>query len=76
MNVVIVAAGKSERFKAEKIKTPKYLLKVQNKTILENIIDNYNEKLNFQIIVNQTDYKNHYQKLYKISKKNLKMFKF
>ena len=45
MNVIIFAAGKSKRFKDFNIKIPKFLLKLNNLFLIENIFNNYDEKL-------------------------------
>ena len=53
MNVIIVAAGKSKRFKDVNIKIPKFLLKLNNLFLIENIFNNYDEKTNFSLVVNK-----------------------
>ena len=75
LNVIIVCAGKSQRFKSEGFIKPKFLLEINNRTVLENICSQYQDNTNFILIVNGTDYEE-YKKLInktinKIKKKQL-----
>ena len=69
MNIIIVAAGKSKRFRDEKIRIPKFLLKINKKFLIENIFENYDEKCKFKLIVNKKDYNSHSRDLKSLKKK-------
>lgn len=51
MNIVITCAGKSRRFKNEGINTPKFMLPLDNTTIISKILDAYDDNDNFHIVL-------------------------
>lgn len=53
MNIVFTLAGKSNRFKLEGYKKPKFLLKIGGYTILESIIKMFSEEDNFFFVFNK-----------------------
>ena len=76
MNVIIVAAGKSKRFRDVNIKIPKFLLKLNNLFLIENIFNNYDEKTNFSLVINKRDFTNYQKELnfLKSKYKNLNIY--
>lgn len=59
MQVIIPMAGKWQRFKDQGYDKPKYLLDTLWKTIIENIISNFDKKNDiFLFICNETDFNN------------------
>jgi bifunctional N-acetylglucosamine-1-phosphate-uridyltransferase/glucosamine-1-phosphate-acetyltransferase GlmU-like protein len=76
MNVFIVAAGKSKRFKDANINTPKFLLKLNKRLLVENIFLNFDKKTKFTLIVNRKDFSNYKNEFNFLKKKynNLKIF--
>ena len=73
MNVLITCAGKSERFKKHGIKTPKYLLSLDETTIISKILDTYDDNDNFHLVVTKSQLKKNknLEKYLKNLKKNI-----
>ena len=57
MNVLITCAGKSKRFKKQGIQTPKFLLSLDEKTIISKILDTYDDNDNFHIVITYSQLK-------------------
>ena len=51
MLLLITAAGKGSRFQLENIKTPKPLIRVKGKTLLEHTLDSFNFKPDDQLLI-------------------------
>ena len=51
MNIIITCAGKSKRFKKQGINTPKFLLPVDETTVISKILDAYDDSDNFHIVL-------------------------
>ena len=50
MQIIIPMVGKSIRFKKAGYKTPKFLLKINNKYVIEHVIDLFPGEKNFLFI--------------------------
>lgn len=57
MDVIITLAGKSLRFKKAGYKLPKFLLPIGNSTVIEQILNLYDDQDNFHLIVNSKQLK-------------------
>ena len=57
MNVLITCAGKSKRFKNQGIKTPKFLLSIEESTVISRILDGYDDNDNFHIVITYSQLK-------------------
>lgn len=55
INLLIPAAGKGERFKNEGYETPKINLKVNGKTIIQNIIECFNNQAETKVLLHEND---------------------
>ena len=55
MNVLITCAGKSERFKQKGIQTPKFLLSLNETTIISKILETYDDKDSIILSVSEED---------------------
>ena len=53
MNIVITCAGKSNRFKKEGFNVPKFMLPLDNETVISKILDNYDDSDNFHIVITE-----------------------
>ena len=53
MNIVITCAGKSKRFKKEGFNIPKFMLPLNNETVISKILDNYDDSDNFHIVITE-----------------------
>ena len=58
MKIIIPMTGKSTRFKKSGIQTPKQFLKIQNKYILEHIIDMFPGEKDINLLVSNEDKEN------------------
>ena len=58
MKIIIPMTGKSTRFKKSGIPTPKQFLKIQNKYILEHIIDMFPGEKDINLLVSNEDKEN------------------
>ena len=56
--------GKSKRFKKAGIKLPKQFLNVNNKMIIEHVLDMFPNEKDINFIVDEVDYKNNEYKNY------------
>lgn len=75
MNIIITLAGHSNRFAIEGYKTPKFLLKLGNKYMIEHVISMFDEDDDFIFILNN-DQKKYFSKLKEIIKTIIKKSKF
>ena len=57
MNVLITCAGKSERFKKKGIQTPKFLLSLNETTIISKILETYDDNDNFHLVITHSQLK-------------------
>ena len=57
MNIIITLAGKSNRFREEGINTPKFLLPISKKTILEKILETYDDQDNYHLVFSKSQIK-------------------
>ena len=57
MDVIITLAGKSLRFKKEGYKLPKFLLPIGKSTIIEQILNLYDDQDTFHLIINSSQLK-------------------
>lgn len=73
MNVIITCSGKSKRFSKVGIKTPKFLLKIGNSTIISSILNTYSDNDNFHLVINEKQYNENpnLEKYIKSLKKNI-----
>lgn len=53
MNIIITCAGKSKRFLKQGIKTPKFLLPLNNTTVISKILDQYDDNDNFHLVISE-----------------------
>lgn len=51
MNIIITCAGKSNRFKKEGFNVPKFILPIDDTTVISKILDNYDDSDNFHIVL-------------------------
>ena len=70
MQIIIPMVGKSIRFKKAGFKTPKFLLKINNKFVIEHVIDLFPGEKNFLFICDKKQLSNKKIKLSSILKKN------
>ena len=70
MQIIIPMVGKSIRFKKAGYKTPKFLLKIKNKYVIEHVIDLFPGEKNFLFICDKKQLSNKKIKLSSILKKN------
>ena len=75
MKIIIPMTGMSKRFKREGIKTPKQFLKVNNKMIIEHILDMFPGEEDINFIVNRDEYEDKELKKYFSKISNYKMVK-
>ena len=54
MNIIVTLAGKSERFKKAGIKKPKFFLPLEKSTVIEKVLDCYNDQDNFHLVVTKS----------------------
>ena len=54
MNIIITLAGHSKRFFKKGYKKPKYLLPLGNSTIIENVLNQFNDRDNFHLILSKS----------------------
>ncbi len=73
MKIIIPMTGKSKRFKKAGIKLPKQFLNVNNKMIIEHVLDMFPNEKDINFIVDEVDYKNNEYKNYfkKLSNYNI-----
>ena len=69
MQIIIPMVGESVRFKQAGYKTPKFLLKINNKYVIEHVIDLFPGEKNFLFICNKKHLSNKKLKLVSILKK-------
>ena len=69
MQIIIPMVGESIRFKKAGFKTPKFLLKINNKLVIEHIIDLFPKEKNFLFICNKKHLNNKKIKLSSILKR-------
>ena len=69
MQIIIPMVGKSIRFKKAGFKTPKFLLKINNKFVIEHVIDLFPGEKNFLFICDKKQLSNKKIKLSSILKK-------
>ena len=69
MQIIIPMVGKSIRFKKAGYKTPKFLLKINNKYVIEHVIDLFPGEKNFLFICDKKQLSNKKIKLSSILKK-------
>jgi NDP-sugar pyrophosphorylase family protein len=65
MNIIITLAGKSERFKKAGIVKPKFLLPIDKTTVIEKILESYDDQDNFHLVLTKSQI---------IKNKNLKYY--
>lgn len=53
MHIVITLAGHSRRFKAAGYSTPKFLIKIEEKTMLEHVIGMFDDNDHFHFVLNE-----------------------
>ena len=56
MNIIITCAGKSKRFLKQGIKTPKFLLPLDNTTVISKILDQYDDNDNFHLVISDKQF--------------------
>ena len=71
MNVIFALAGNSIRFAAKGYKSPKFFLDLDDKTIIEAMINLFDDDDKFLFVINQEQskkYKNKFDKIKKLKK--------
>lgn len=57
MNVVITLAGHSRRFKERGYSVPKFLIEISGKTMIERVVEMFDDKDNFHFVLNEDQLK-------------------
>lgn len=76
MDVIITLAGKSIRFKNQGYKLPKFLLPIGKSLVIEQVLNLFDDKDNFHLIVNKKQLKENKNLKYHLSKlkKNVSVY--
>lgn len=69
INIVILMAGRGQRFKDEGFKTDKPFIKINNKMLIEYVLDSFDRKHNFYLVIRKEFEKLYFEELNFLKKK-------